>query len=75
MISKTNKTFRFYWVHINLIQKLDTDQLNKYSESISLSEWANPTTEHLYEAIEIRKVELLKPCAMAVSANISMQDL
>ena len=75
MISKTHKTFRFYWVHINLIQKLDTDQLNKYSESISLSGWANETSKYLFEAINIRKQELLKPCAMAVSSNISMQDL
>jgi hypothetical protein len=71
----TDKTFKFYWCHIHLIQELTQEELNRYSNSISMSNFPSSVIKLLYKAIERRRKEALKAInienAMVVQEELS----
>ena len=53
-----HKPFKFIWCHIHLINILDSIELERYAQSVSMSNWNDDITRFLMKAIDIRKEEL-----------------
>jgi hypothetical protein len=69
-----HKPWKFIWVHIHLINILDRSELERYAQSVSMSNWHEDIIRFLMKAIDIRKSELHNNIkdALAVSSSISI---
>ena len=73
----TDRTFRFYWCHIHVIQQLTKEELNRYAQAISLSNLPSTPNSLIAKAIRIREDELtphITHSALAVSSSITNID-
>jgi hypothetical protein len=73
----TDRTFKFYWTHLNVIQQLTKEELNRYAKAISLSNLPSTPNSLISKAIRIREDELTPETtysAIAVSSSITNID-
>lgn len=70
----TDKTWKFYWYHVHLINILDSSELERYAQSVSMSNWHEDITRFIMKAIDIRQDELRNNPhdALAVTSSISL---
>ena len=52
------KTWKFIWCHIHLINILSKEELDRYAQSVSFSDWHDDIKRLLMRAIEIRRQDL-----------------
>ena len=69
-----HKPWKFVWVHIHLINILDRSELERYAQSVSMSNWHEDIRRFIMKAIDIRQDELHINThdALAVSSSISI---
>lgn len=71
----TKKTYKFYWVHIHLIQKLTLEELSRYCESISMSNFPSGIISLLLKAVDMRRDELSKNFLGVEHSEVALEDI